>query len=128
MDINNINEEKTVWQLICDKLTEKKIDVFPPATHTGECKKPYVVLKEDGSAKIKDYSSRVIYYRFMLYVPRNKYSYLDEYEKLVREILDSELYPLIMSTGQSESDYYDDNYNAHMRAFLYRNNVRVKHL
>lgn len=128
MDINTIDNKKTIWQNICDVLTSKGIDVFPPATKYGECKKPYVVLKQDGSSQIGDYSSERVYYRFILYVPKNKYSHLSVFEKEVKKIIDEELFPLIMPVGQNETDYYDDNFNAHMRSFLYSNNVRNKHL
>lgn len=128
MDVSNIDDKKSIWQIIFDTLTSKGIDVFPPATKVGECKKPYVVLKQDGASKIKSYSSEYVYYRFMVYVPRNKYSELSKFENKIKGILDEELFPLIMPVGQTETDYYDDNYNAHMRAFLYRNNIRNKHL
>lgn len=121
-------ENRSVWEIISDTLIENGFDVYPPATHVGECEKEYIVLKQDGSSQIAGYSSEVVYYRFMLYVPREKYSFLDEYTKSVKKVLDEQLYPMIMPTGQSEGDYYDDNYNAHLRAFLYRNNVRNKHL
>lgn len=122
------SNDKNVWQIIFETLSKNGIEVFPPATKIGECKKPYVVLKQDGASQIKSYSSEYVYYRFMLYVPRNKYSELSIFEKDIKKILDENLYPLIMPAGQTETDYYDDNYNAHMRAFLYRNNVRNKHL
>lgn len=124
----SIDENKTVWQNICDTLTKRGFDVFPPATHVAECKKPYIVVKQSGAAKKAGYSTETVYYRFLVYVPKNQYSRLDEIVRDVKNILDTELYPMLMPTGQTEVDYYDDNYNAHMRAFLYRNNVRNKHL
>lgn len=120
--------DKTIWQIISDTLNENGVDVFPPATKIGECKSPYVVLKQDGSTQIEKYSSEYVYYRFIVYVPRNKYSELSNFENKIKKILADNLFPMIMPVGQTESDYYDDNYNAHMRAFLYRNNVRNKHL
>lgn len=121
-------ETRSVWKIIFDTLTENGFNVYPPATHVGECKSPYIVLKQDGGVQINDYSSERVYYRFMLYVPREQYTFLDEYEKQVKKVLDEQLFPMLMPTGQKENDFYDDNYNAHLRAFLYRNNVRNKHL
>lgn len=128
MDIKDINPEKTVWQIMFETLSNSGFEVYPPATKVGECKSPYIVLKEDGSSQINNYSSERVYYRILLYVPRNMYSQLTVLESEVRKVLDDELYPLILPTGQSDPDFYDDNYNAHMRAFFYRNNRRNKHL
>lgn len=122
-------EERTVWQIIFDTLQENGIDVYPPTTKNGECKNPYVVVKFGGSTKYYNYSTQRDYYDFYLYVPRNYYSELANFEADVKKILDSPpLYPMIMPTGNSENDFYDDNINAHMRIFTYYNNKRVKHL
>lgn len=128
MDIKNINPEKTIWKIIFETLTNAGFEVYPPATKVGECKRPYIVLKEDGSSQIDDYSSEKVFYRILLYVPRSEYSKLTTFEQEVRNVLDTQLYPLIFPTGQSDPDYYDDNYNAHMRAFFYRNVRRNKHI
>lgn len=119
---------KNVWEQISDVLRENGIDVFPPGIRLGECKKEYVVLKQDGSSQYRNFSSEVDYYMFLLYVPANKYSMLSNFEYRVKKVLDEKLYPMLMPTGQKMSDYYDDNYKAHMRAFLYRNVKRNKHL
>lgn len=123
-----MEKEKTVWEIISDTLTENGIDVYPPSLHKGECKNPYVVLKQDGKTQINNYSSERVYYRFMCYVPQHKYTELDAFEKKVKDILNENLYPMIMPVGQTETDYFDDNYNAHLRTFLYRNNIRNKYL
>lgn len=121
--------EKTVWKLIMDKLIESGIEAYPPATKVGECKKPYVVVKQAGSAKILNYSSQRDFYDFYCYVPKNAYSTLTNFEARVKSVLDiPPLYPMIMPTGNTENDYYDDNIDAHMRRFTYYNNKRVQHL
>lgn len=122
-----INEEG-IWSTIADALIKAGIDVYPPATHEGECLKEYVVLKQYGSSQIVHFSSERVYYMIMLYVPRNKYSYLETFERKVKKVLDEDLYPLIMPSGSKDADYYDDNYKAHLRMFMYHNNVRNKHL
>ena len=115
-------EKDSVWQIVADILMKYgNIPVYPPATHNGECQSPYIVIKRDGSAKIPSYSSQYQYFRIMIYVPRNQYSKLDDYQKQVENLINEKIFPLLLPTGQIESDYYDDNYNAHMRALLYRN-------
>ena len=117
-----------IWELIFKELKEAGINVYPPATKKGECTEKYVVIKQDGGAQIVGCSSEVVYYHFMLYVPQNKYNELSNYEKEIKEVLATKLYPTLMPTGSTMSDYYDDSIKAHMRSFLYRNNVRNKHL
>lgn len=126
--MSSMENEKTVWQIIFDVLKENGFDVYPPATHEGECKSPYIVLKQDGATQILNYSSETVYYRFLLYVPRNMYSYLSVFEKEVKDCINENLTPMIMPSGQTETDFYDDNLNAHLRVFLYRNNKRNKYL
>lgn len=125
MDIDN----KNVWQIIYTVLKEKGIEVYPPATKNGQCTRPYVMFKKAGSLRVRQYSSQRDLYNFFLFVPRNKYDILSDFEAEVKAVLDSPpLYPMIMPTGRTENDYYDDNYNAHLRILQYYNNVRVKHL
>lgn len=128
IDYESIDPNKTVWEIISDTLISRGFEVYPPATKVGECKREYIVLKQDGSSQKDRLSTQTVYYAFMLYVPKNQYSRLGDFEKRVKEILDTDLFPLIMPAGSTDTDYYDDNYNAHMRTFLYRNYVRNKHL
>ena len=121
-------ETKNVWEIISDTLKNNGWDVFPPGTKKGECKNKYVVLKQDGSSQVGSFSSQFDYYMFLLYVPSNEYSKLGTYERQLKELIAKELFPLIIPTGQKMSDYYDDNYKAHLRTILYRNSVRNKHL
>ena len=122
-------DEKNVWQRIYTVLKENGIDVYPPATKDGLCTNPYVMFKKAGSMRLKNYSSRRDFYNFFLYVPRTQYSILSDYEAEVKAILGRPpLYPMIMPTGRTENDYYDDNFNAHLRILQYYNNVREEHL
>lgn len=123
----DLGVKDSVWQIVMDILNKYgDLPVYPPATHNGECTEPYIVVKRDGGAKIPSYSSQYQYIRIMIYVPRNQYSKLDEYQKRVENLIQEKIFPLLLPTGQIESDYYDDNYNAHMRAMLYRNVRRNK--
>lgn len=118
----------TIWEMIFEELEKSGINAYPPATHIGECKEKYVVVKQDGSAQAGQLSSQFVYYQFLLYVPQNKYHKLSEYEKEVKKVLDAKLFPMLMPVGSSMPDYYDDEVKAHMRSFQYRNSIRNKHL
>lgn len=122
-------EEKNVWQRIITTLKDNGIAAYPPATKVGQCKEPYVVVKFAGSMKAQTYSTQKDLYNFLIYVPKNKYSQLSDYETRIRSILDvPPLFPMIMPTGQAENDYFDDNMDAHLRIITYYNYKRNKHL
>ena len=126
--IEDIDKTKSVYQNVMDILIAKGFECYPPATKKGECKRPYIVVKVNGSSQRNEYSSRVVYIRFLLYVPQNDFSKLDEFEKAVKETIDEYIYPLIKYTGQNEVDFFDDNINGHLRTMLYRYNERDRHL
>lgn len=118
--------DRSLWQIIADTLIEHGIEVYPPATKVGKCQKRYVVLKISAKTGLPGISSERIYFMFMLYIPKEEYTQLEMFESEVRKILDNELAPMILPAGETNSDYYDDNFDAHMRYFLYRANARNK--
>ena len=118
----------SIWETIQRTLEANGIETYPPATKVGECKKEYVVLKESGSAQVSHFTSEIVYYQFLLYVPRNKYHTLDNFEKRVKKVLNEQVFPTIRSTGSNDPDYYDDEIKAHMRSFTYRNIRRNKYI
>lgn len=121
---NDIDTEKSVWEMIADALIRNGIKVYPPAMKMGGCDEEYVVLKQAGSVQVEAYSSVWDYYMFMLYVPKEKYTDLDRLERKVTKVIRDELYPMIKPTGLKENDSFDDNINAHIRMFTYRNSRR----
>lgn len=121
-------EEKTVWQRIMDALKAHRIEAYPPASKNGECIHEYVVVKEDGSSQYQSFSTEARYYTLLLYVPQHKYALLEKFKKEVKEIVATDLYPLLMPTGLETPSFYDDALKAHMVSVQYRNNVRNTHL
>lgn len=119
--------DRTLWEIVSDKLIENDIEVYPEAIKKRECKSPYVVLKQDGKTPISGISSKKGYFMVMLYVPQHEYQELDRFETKVTNIL-NELIPLIHPVGQTNTDYYDDNFNAHMRYVLYRSSIRDRNI
>ena len=114
---------KSIWQMIADKLIENGIDVYPPATHQGECLSKYVVLKEDGASQFQQFSTKIRYYTLLCYVPKNSYTELSSYTQQCRNIM-AQIAPLIMPTGYETPDFYDDSIKGHMTSIQYRNYVR----
>lgn len=128
VNVKDIDTEKTLWEIIADTFIKNGIMCYPPATKDGECKENYIVLKQAGSVQVESYSSEWVYYMFMLYTPREKYSDFERFEREVRNIIREELYPMIKPTGLKNNDFYDDNINAHVRSFTVRATARNKML
>ena len=118
----------TIWETIQKTLEQNNIPAYPPGAHKGECKSNYVVVKKSGSNQISNFSSEYIYFDFILYVPINKYNELDRFEDRVKEVIDKNLYPILVPYGTTTADYIDDELKAHMRSFIYRNAKRNRHL
>lgn len=117
-----------VWEIIYEALNESGINVYPPATKIGECKEKYLVVKQSYTTQLSNFSSEIVYYDFLLYVPQNEYHILDSFSEEVKNVINTKLYPLLMPTGEETEDYYEETIKAHMRSFLYRNVRRNKHL
>lgn len=117
-----------MWETIQTALEGEGIKTYPPGAKTDECKSKYVVLKESGSARVGNFTSEYVYYDFMLYVPKNKYNTLDDFEKEVKDAINKTVYPTIIPMGSNDSDFYDDEIKAHMRSFMYRNVRRNAYL
>lgn len=119
----------TVWEIVQHALIDAGIDTYAPAAKTGDCKKPYCVLKDSGSSQIGSFSSEYHFYDLMCYVPRNKYTQLHEFVQQCKEVMkNAPIYPMLIPTGVETPSFFDDSYNAHMISIQYRNNVRNSHL
>lgn len=116
-------EIKTMWERISDHLIENGVDVYAPATHKGECRKEYVVLKDDGASKYGTFSTAVHYYSVLCYVPRDRRTDLERLVNKCKEIMNN-MSPMIMPTGLETPEFYDDSIKAHMISIQYRNYVR----
>lgn len=123
-----MSDIKTIWERIADALRLHGIDVYPPATKQGECKSEYAVLKEDGSNQIGTFSSESHYYTILCYVPKERYTQLSRFKQEIKAIVATDLYPMLMPTGQETPDFYDDTVKAHMVSITYRNSVRNEKL
>lgn len=117
-------EVDSVWDMIFTTLTEKGIDVYPPATKTGECTSPYVVIKDEGVSKFQQYSSTVNYYSLLCYVPKGDYSTLKPFVDQIKGIAKL-LEPMILPTYVETPSFYDDTYKGHMISVQYKNTRKI---
>ena len=114
----------SIWKQIYKHLKEKGFDVYSPGQKQNECKAPYTVVKMEGSSKHSSFSTNVAYYSILIYVPRDKYSILDETVQSVKNAM-KELKPMIDQYGQEQPSSYDDSVKAHMVSVMYRNYKKI---
>ena len=96
-------------------------DVYFPEQHVGECLNPYIVLKYSGSVTVQGISSRADLYDIFIYVPRDKYSLLDEMMQSVVKVM-AGLKPLFFKyNDQQTASIYDDDTKSHCVSVEYVN-------
>lgn len=110
-----------------DTLEKEKLVVYPPATKYGECKKPYVVLKDNGKSKANTYSSQFALLDMMCYVPQARYTDLEFYVNKCKKAM-KKVYPMFIPTGLETPSFYDDSVKAWMISVEYRNSQRAKNI
>lgn len=115
-----MKHEKTRLMDIYAHLRDNEIDVYTPAQHTGECTAPYVVVKDSGTDQYNNFSSTRTLYDIMCYIPKNQFTYLEQYVDKVKTIMEG-LKPMIMPMHYETPSFYDDTVKAHMISIQYRN-------
>ena len=113
------------WKTLYSHLSTKGFSVYSPGQHTGECLSPYVVIKYSGKSPMGTFTSTRDLYELLCYVPKDRYSQLQEYKSSVQDAV-RELYPLFVPTGYEITAYYDDSVKAHMVSIEYRNAIQNK--
>ena len=108
------------WQDIFLYLKKAGFEVYPPGMKVGECMKKYVVVKNNGSSKLPNFSTDSDLYSIMCYVPKERYSSLEPFVQEVKEKMKG-LRPMILPTGSQTPSYYDDSVKAHMISIGYKN-------
>lgn len=108
------------WQDIYSHLKQNGFEVYSPGQKSGECKSPYIVVKNNGQIKLSGVSTGRDLYLIMIYVPNNKYSILESLVNNVKDVMKS-LKPMIVFDGTQTPSFYDDKVKAHMISLQYRN-------
>lgn len=110
----------TRWEDIYNHLSTNGFEVYSPGQKTGECIKPYVVVKDAGLYELNEISSNQQLFDVMCYVPADKYSTLDGYVDSVKDCMDG-LFPMIRPVHSQTPSYLDDTVKAHMISVQYVN-------
>lgn len=95
-------------------------DVYFPTQKKGECKSPYVVVKDSGTSQYNQLTTVVTLYEVMCYVPVATYSELSLYADKVKGAM-KPLWPMLIPMNCETPPFYDDTVNAHMTSIQYRN-------
>lgn len=117
--------QDNVWARVFNHLKSKNIDVYSPGTHRGEAKKKYVVVKHGHSRQLPGFSTYVLNYDILLYIPQDNYSQVEDFVSLVHEIM-LELRPMIMPIHRNTAPYHDEAIKAYMVSMTYTNNRFMK--
>ena len=112
------------WQDIFLHLKKEGFDVYSPGTKTGQCLKEYIVIKNNGSNKLPNFSTDSDLYTIMCYVPKNAYSSLEPFIQRVKKSMKG-LEPMILPQGNQTPSYYDDGFKAHMVSIGYKNYKKI---
>lgn len=120
IDTQEFEPLESRWQDIHAHLVKKGYEVYPPGVKTGECTKPYIVVKNDGSYEHANFSTDRDMYAVMCYVPKGQYSKLEPLVQSVKKAM-KELNPMIQPYGQQMPSYYDDSCKAHYISIEYEN-------
>lgn len=112
--------ESTRYKDLFVFLKSKGFSVYSPAQKQGECISPYLVIKDAGVVQFGDFSSVQCLYDIMCYVPKERFTQLEEYVHSVEESM-KELYPVFRSAHYRTASFYDDTVKAHMVSTQYVN-------
>lgn len=116
--------EETRYMDIYKHLKNAGIDVYAPAQKQGECKAPYVVVKDMGTTQYNQFSTTRTLYDVMCYVPKDQFTLLEQYVSKVKAVM-AELKPMVMPVYIETASFYDDTVKAHMISVQYRNMKQI---
>ena len=108
------------WKDIFDCLKNAGFEVYSPGVKIGDCTKPYLVVKKEGSTRRIGISTNEDYYSVMVFTPQTVYS---ETEPTVQKVLKEmkKLEPMILPYGQQTPTYFDSSIKGYMTSIMYKN-------
>lgn len=116
--------EKTRFMDIYKHLSANGVETYSPGQKKGECTEPYVVVKDAGTTQIPGFSSTQTLYDVMCYVPKNRFTLLEQYVEQVEAVM-KQLKPMIMPTYFKTPSFFDDTVQAYMISIQYRNSKKI---
>lgn len=106
------------------QLKNDGLEPYPPGVQRGQCKKPYVVVKDDiqnpmaGSNKV---GYKII--DLIIFYPKNRYSEIDDYKRKVKTSMNK--LNFIRKTGNETPVMIDEARNAYTTSIEYMIHKRI---
>lgn len=107
-----------IWKDIYRHLKQEGFDVYSLGQHEGECKNPYLVLRDNGVTRRQ--SIEVPEYEVLLYYPMDHYSEFSGYISGVKTAM-NKLFPSLKLVEDEQPHYPDSEKRAYMTSLIYRN-------
>ena len=104
------------WQTIYKHLKSNDFDVYSLGQHKGECKSPYIVLRNNGTTINGSVADRR--YEILFYVPVSQYSSIEDYVESVKKCM-QKLFPAVRLKVDESTHYLDNDVNAYMTSVEY---------
>ena len=107
-----------VWAGIFRHLKDHGFEVYPLGKHKGECRSPYLVLRDNGI--MRNRSIEVAECEVLLYYPEDRYSEFAEYIGSVKLVMNL-LFPALRLVEDEQPHYQDTEVKAYTTGLIYRN-------
>lgn len=104
------------WKSIQRHLVGQGFESYALGQHKGECKEPYIVLRNNGS--MLGISAEQALYELLLYYPANRYSQFEEYIEKVKAAMNL-LYPALKLVEPESTHYLDPDVQGYMTSLTY---------
>lgn len=95
------------------------VETYGLGQHQGECKKKYVVVRDEGSLGFDAVSTDTVLYSAMLYVPADEPFNMEPFVQEVKKRMLG-LHPMFAPTGVETQTIHDDDKKAWMYSIQYR--------
>lgn len=104
------------WKEIYTHLVDSEYDTYPIGGHKGECRAPYIVLRDNGAVLRQSLTGRE--YELLLYYPIGRYVEFADYISSVKRTMNA-LFPRLRLADDEQPHYLDDDVKAYMTSLIY---------
>lgn len=97
-------------------LKDNGADVYFVGQHKGECKSPYIVLKDDGTSSLNGKTGTSLI-DVLFFIPQNNFTKCDSYKNSIKEIIKQ--FGKVRYTGTETGIVVDDEKKALTFSVMY---------
>lgn len=107
---------------VYEYLQDNNIDVYLVGQHKGECKSPYIVLKDDGISSLNGRVGKG-YIDILFFIPENKFTKIKDFRKQVVDLLKE--FKSIRYSGNETGIVTDNDKKALTFSIMYEKYMRL---